>query len=224
VKKEFIKRILSSIILLAIALFFIIKGSFLFNFFILVCFIITTYEWHMMSKKKSYYIFGFIFLIFSFYTVYQLRNNFYGNYIYFIMILIICVFSDIGGYTFGKIFKGPKLTKFSPNKTYSGMIGSYLFAIIATSLFFNNLDFFKNIGIQATSKEITLVFLIFVLFVSTISQLGDIMISYFKRLSKIKDTGKIIPGHGGLLDRVDGMVFAFPFSYIILEINVFKYF
>ena len=223
-KKEFIKRILSSIILLPIALFFIIKGSFLFNFFILVCFIITTYEWHMMSKKKSYYIFGFIFLIFSFYTVYQLRNNFYGNYIYFIMILIICVFSDIGGYTFGKIFKGPKLTKFSPNKTYSGMIGSYLFAIIATSLFFNNLDFFKNIGIQATSKEITLVFLIFVLFVSTISQLGDIMISYFKRLSKIKDTGKIIPGHGGLLDRVDGMVFAFPFSYIILEINVFQYF
>jgi phosphatidate cytidylyltransferase len=178
----------------------------------------------MMSKKKSYYIFGFIFLIFSFYTVYQLRNNFYGNYIYFIMILIICVFSDIGGYTFGKIFKGPKLTKFSPNKTYSGMIGSYLFAIIATSLFFNNLDFFKNTGIQATSKEITLVFLIFVLFVSTISQLGDIMISYFKRLSKIKDTGKIIPGHGGLLDRVDGMVFAFPFSYIILEINVFQYF
>ena len=223
-KKEFIKRILSSIILLPIALFFIIKGSFLFNFFILVCFIITTYEWHMMSKKKSYYIFGFIFLIFSFYTVYQLRNNFYGNYIYFIMILIICVFSDIGGYTFGKIFKGPKLTKFSPNKTYSGMIGSYLFAIIATSLFFNNLDFFKNIGIQATSKEITLVFFIFVLFVSTISQLGDIMISYFKRLSKIKDTGKIIPGHGGLLDRVDGMVFAFPFSYIILEINVFQYF
>ena len=223
-KKEFIKRILSSIILLPIALFFIIKGSFLFNFFILVCFIITTYEWHMMSKKKSYYIFGFIFLIFSFYTVYQLRNNFYGNYIYFIMILIICVFSDIGGYTFGKIFKGPKLTKFSPNKTYSGMIGSYLFAIIATSLFFNNLDFFKNIGIQATSKEITLVFLIFVLFVSTISQLGDIMISYLKRLSKIKDTGKIIPGHGGLLDRVDGMVFAFPFSYIILEINVFQYF
>ena len=223
-KKEFIKRILSSIILLPIALFFIIKGSFLFNFFILVCFIIITYEWHMMSKKKSYYIFGFIFLIFSFYTVYQLRNNFYGNYIYFIMILIICVFSDIGGYTFGKIFKGPKLTKFSPNKTYSGMIGSYLFAIISTSLFFNNLDFFKNIGIQATSKEITLVFLIFVLFVSTISQLGDIMISYFKRLSKIKDTGKIIPGHGGLLDRVDGMVFAFPFSYIILEINVFQYF
>ena len=134
-KKEFIKRILSSIILLPIALFFIIKGSFLFNFFILVCFIITTYEWHMMSKKKSYYIFGFIFLIFSFYTVYQLRNNFYENYIYFIMILIICVFSDIGGYTFGKIFKGPKLTKFSPNKTDSGMIGSYLFAIIATSLF-----------------------------------------------------------------------------------------
>ena len=78
-----------------------------------VFFLITAYEWHMMSKKKFYYIFGFIFLIVSFSTVYQLRNDFYGDYIYFLMILLVCIFSDIGGYTFGKLFKGPKLTKFS---------------------------------------------------------------------------------------------------------------
>ncbi|MDC1112276.1 phosphatidate cytidylyltransferase [Candidatus Pelagibacter sp.] len=216
--KEFTKRLLSSVILIPIALFFIAKGSLLFNLFILICFAITSYEWHMMSKKKSYYIFGFIFLIISFYTAYLLRNNFHDNYIYFIMILLICVLTDIGGYIFGKIFKGPKLTKFSPNKTYSGMIGSYLFPIIGLSFFYNNL------GTDASSKDIDLHIFIFLLFVSTASQLGDIVISYFKRLSKIKDTGKIIPGHGGLLDRIDGMIFAFPFSYIILEINIFQYF
>ena len=221
-KKEFQKRIFSSLILIPIALFFIIKGSFLFNFFILICYGIAAYEWHMMSKKKSYYIFGFIFLIISFYTVYQFRNEFYGDFIYFIMILIICVFSDIGGYIFGKLFKGPRLTRFSPNKTYSGMIGSYLLPIIAMSFFFNNLDFSNKFMIMSNiTNEINLPFFIFILFISTISQLGDIIISYFKRLSKIKDTGKIIPGHGGLLDRVDGMIFAFPFAYVVMKLNIF---
>ena len=60
--------------------------------------------------------------------------------------------------------------------------------------------------------------------ISTVSQLGDILISYFKRLSNIKDTGTIIPGHGGLLDRVDGMIFAFPFSFMILSVSGFRYF
>jgi|TARA_B110000444_G_scaffold253093_1_gene283385 phosphatidate cytidylyltransferase len=223
-RKELINRIISSIILIVIAFFFIIKGSFLFNFFILICFGITAYEWHKMTKKKSYYIFGFIFLIISFFTVYQLRNEFYGNFNYFIMILLICISSDIGGYIFGKLFKGPKLTKFSPNKTYAGMLGSYLLPTIVLSFYFNNLNFLNNIGIQATSKEISLFFFIFILLISTISQLGDIIISYFKRLSKIKDTGKIIPGHGGILDRVDGMIFAFPFGYIVLKLNIFQYF
>ena len=221
---EFIKRILSSILLIPIALFFTFKGSFFFNFFISIFFLITAYEWHMMSKKKFYYIFGFIFLIVSFSTVYQLRNDFYGDYIYFLMILLVCIFSDIGGYTFGKLFKGPKLTKLSPNKTYSGMIGSYLFPTIILSFFFNNLDILTIPGVETTSKEITLSFFIFILFVSTISQLGDIIISYFKRLSKIKDTGKIIPGHGGLLDRVDGMIFAFPFAYMVLKLDIFQLF
>ena len=121
--QELIKRVVSSIILIPIVLFFVIKGSFFFNFFILVCFIITSYEWHMMSKKKPYTFLGFIFIIFSFYTVFYLRNEFYGDYIYFLMILMICIFTDIGGYIFGRTFKGPKLTKISPNKTYSGMFG-----------------------------------------------------------------------------------------------------
>ena len=218
-KQEFIKRVVSSIILIPIALFFVIKGSFFFSFFILTCFVITLYEWHMMSKNKSYTFFGYIFIIFSFYTVYFLRNELYGDYIYFLMILLICIFTDIGGYIFGRIFKGPKLTKISPNKTYSGMFGGYFLSIIFMVLFFINLELLiDRTNIKVIGKELSLNNFLLIIAISTASQFGDIVISYFKRLSKIKDTGKIIPGHGGLLDRIDGMIFAFPISYLIFKI------
>ncbi|MDC0249769.1 phosphatidate cytidylyltransferase [Candidatus Pelagibacter sp.] len=202
--QELTKRILSSLILIPITLFFIIEGSFLFIFFLFICLGLIIYEWHMMSKKKSYSVFGYIFLILSFYTIYKLRID--NDYSFLLFITVICVSTDIGGYIFGKTFKGPKLTKFSPNKTYAGMIGGYLFSIISAIILTN--FYFKD--------EPLIKVLIFVILTSSISQLGDIIISYFKRISKIKDTGKIIPGHGGLLDRVDGMIFAFPFSYLIL--------
>ena len=215
---EIVKRIISSIILVPVTLFFIVKGTFFFNFFILICFIIICSEWHMMTKKKPYSVFGIFFLIFSFYSIYKLRNEFIGDYIYILLITLICISTDIGGYLFGKLFKGPKLTKLSPKKTYSGMIGGYFLAIITiATLYSYNLFFLKT-------EDLTLNIFIFIILVSSVSQLGDIFISYFKRISKIKDTGKIIPGHGGLLDRADGMIFAFPFSYIILKLEIFQYF
>ena len=161
----------------------------------------------MMTKKKPYRIFGYIFIFFSFYTIFKLRID--NDYYLLLFVIIICVSTDIGGYVFGNIFKGPKLTKFSPNKTYAGMIGGYLLSIISAIILTN-----FNFG-----EEIPINWFIFVFIISTISQLGDIIISYFKRLSKIKDTGKIIPGHGGLLDRVDGMIFVFPISYLIFLID-----
>ena len=206
--QELTKRILSSLVLIPITLFFIIKGSYLFIFFLIICLSLITYEWYMMSKKKPYSVFGYIFLFFSFFTIYKLRID--NDYWFVLFITILCVSTDIGGYVFGKIFKGPKLTKFSPNKTYAGMIGGYLLSIISSIILIN---FYL-------SEEIIIKWLIFAILISTISQLGDIIISYFKRLSKIKDTGKIIPGHGGLLDRVDGMIFAFPFSYLIILIDL----
>ena len=218
-KPEIIKRILSSIILIPMALFFIIKGSILFNFFISICFLITVYEWQFMTRKKNYNLIGLIFLIISFYSVYKLRNSFIGDYIYLLFVTIVCVSTDIGGYVFGKIFKGPRLTKISPKKTYSGMIGGFILSTITATIFFNNVFLFNNL-----TKDLTLGLFILVLLISAISQLGDIIVSYFKRLSKIKDTGKIIPGHGGLLDRIDGMIFAFPFSYLVFSTNIFKLF
>jgi len=206
-KDEIVKRILSSIILIPTVLFFIIKGSFLFNFFIFICFLITTYEWLKLSKNNLLKFFGTIFIVISFYAIFKIRNEFDKDYFHLLLVMIICASTDIGGYLFGNIFKGPKLTKISPKKTYSGVIGSFLLSLIFTNLF---LDFSSNIKSFEFTKEIFL----FILLVSFISQIGDIIVSYFKRKSKIKDTGTIIPGHGGILDRIDGMIFAFPFSYV----------
>ena len=206
---ELIKRIISSIFLIPVALFFIIKGSFFFIFFICICFCIIVYEWHMMSKNKPYYFYGLFFLIFSFLTIYLLRIE-TNDYILTLLVATICVSTDIGGYVFGKLFKGPKLTKYSPNKTYAGMFGGYFLSL----MFVTMIPLFKLDLMQFGE-------FLFVIGISSVSQIGDIIISYFKRLSKIKDTGKIIPGHGGLLDRVDGMIFAFPFAFIILFIGPF---
>jgi phosphatidate cytidylyltransferase len=208
IKNELTKRVSSSLILIPIILFIIIKGSILFNFFITISFIITAYEWLKMSKRNIQKIFGLYFIIISFYTIFQIRNDFNQDYFHILFIAIICISTDIGGYIFGKLLKGPKLTKLSPNKTYSGVIGSFLLAIIFSILFF-------KLTFKIFNFRFDLETLIFVLAVSLVSQIGDIIISYFKRLSKIKDTGNIIPGHGGILDRIDGMIFAYPFSYLV---------
>ena len=211
-KKELLKRILSSIILLPLSFFFIIKGSSFFNFFLTILFVIACLEWFKMTKKIEYKLVGSFFLLFSFYTVYFFRDR---DLLDFLLILIICVTTDIGGYIFGKIFKGPKLIRISPNKTYAGMIGSFLLSIITSYLFAIKYDytFLQN---QNLFEDFYFIFLVFI--ISSVSQIGDLTISYFKRLSKIKNTGNIFPGHGGLLDRIDGMIFAFPFIFIISKI------
>ena len=209
-KEEFQKRLLSSLILIPLSFFFIIKGSFLFNFFIIIVFFITLYEWYMMSKKESYHFFGYPFLIFSFYTVYSLRNDFGDqseNLVFFLFILLICISTDIGGYIFGKIFKGPKLTKISPNKTISGALGSIMFS--AT---------FASLAIYYFTKNFE-PYIIIVGFVTSIScQIGDLFFSFLKRKSLLKDTGNFLPGHGGILDRVDGVLLGLPIGFLTLLI------
>ena len=211
---ELQKRLLSTIILIPLSLFFIIKGSYFFNFFILICLIIAFYEWNLLSKKKLYNVPGYVMIFLSFQSLYILRHDTDSNLKIIIFILIICVSTDIGGYVFGKIFKGPKLTKISPNKTYSGMIGSFFLSVIFASIYLS----YYNIYVIASAEIISFFDFIFVIVVSSISQMGDIFVSYFKRKSKIKNTGKIIPGHGGILDRIDGMIFVFPSTYLILNL------
>ena len=139
---ELFKRILSSIILIPVVILIILEGSILFNIFLLVCFFISLYEWTKMRKGESYYYLGIIFTICSFYSIYLIRdlNN---NYINFFFILSVCVSTDIGGYVFGKIFKGPKLTSISPNKTYAGLFGSFILTILSTIIIFEKGFFFQ---------------------------------------------------------------------------------
>tara|TARA_Y100000591_G_scaffold60517_1_gene48954 strand:+ start:49 stop:681 length:633 start_codon:yes stop_codon:yes gene_type:complete len=208
--KEFEKRLLSSFILIPISIFFIIQGSVFFTFFLSILFLVTSFEWLKMNKKNDLMkIFGIIFLLFSFYAAFNIRES--GSNL-FIFIIIVCIFTDIGGYVFGKTFKGPKLTKISPNKTYSGVIGSFLFSIIAGLVFIKYID---DLNLKNNDQ---LVILLVILLISFISQIGDLIISYFKRKAKLKDTGKILPGHGGLLDRIDGLVFVMPIIYLLDKI------
>ena len=171
-----------------------------------------------MNKLDSFKIIGVCYLFFAFILAYFLREKFSLGL--FILVLIICVFTDLGGYIFGKIIKGPKLIKISPKKTYAGAIGGIILSLVS-ALFYSKYTAigavtFLNLSLW-TDIAINKIYFLFVLFVSLISQSGDLLISYFKRLAKVKNTGNLLPGHGGLLDRIDGIIFAIPISYLLLS-------
>ena len=153
---------------------------------------------HIKHLLRHSLILFYCFLIFFISTI-ILTVHFYD----FIFVLSICIFSDVGGYIVGKNFRGPKLTKISPNKTISGSIGSILFSFIPLII----LNYFLPENFLFSKSN-----LLFCIEITIVCQLGDLFISYFKRKAQVKDTGKILPGHGGLLDRIDGMIFALPYG------------
>jgi len=204
--KELIKRLITSVFIIIITFCFIYLGGIFFNLFLLSIFIISLIEWKNLTNNLLILMLGLIFLLFSIISAYFLRND---NLNFFIFTLLISVSSDLGGYIFGKLFRGPKLTHISPNKTYSGMIGSYLMSI------FLGLIFIFYLQQPFILEFYSLSLIIIILIISTVNQLGDLLISYFKRKKKIKDTGKLLPGHGGLLDRIDGIIFSIPISFSI---------
>ena len=218
INKELQKRILSSIILVPVSFFFIIQGSLTFIFFLSLIFLLTSSEWFRMTKNKDLLrIFGLFFLFFSFFSTIYLRQ--YIGLNFFLFLIIVCVFTDTGGYIFGKIFKGPRLTKISPKKTYAGVIGSFLISLLFGLIYIKYFGQKSRVILDIDPKFIILL----ILFISLVSQIGDLIISYFKRKAKLKDTGKILPGHGGFLDRIDGIIFVMPITYLcILPILINK--
>ena len=222
ISKELQKRILSSIILIPISIFFIFQESMFFIFFLSLVFLATVYEWLKMSKNINTKMLGIICLLFSFYFSYLLRTE--NGFEFFLFVILISILTDIGGYIFGKTFKGPKLTKISPKKTYAGLLGSFVLSIIAVLVYVKYINLgqaayteIKYLLLENNLENLNLYFLILILFISLISQIGDLVISYFKRSAKVKDTGNLLPGHGGLLDRVDGIIFAMPASYMLFN-------
>ena len=220
------KRIITSIILFLIAIFCILIHKFVFVLILIVILFVCFNEWRDINykyfKKKQHnnwkYFFvqfvGLVYLFIFLSTSIALRGNNSESIAFFIIILCICIFSDIGGYVFGKVIGGKKLTKISPNKTISGSLGSFIFSILPVLLF--NLQNYTGVSFEVLSINIALC-----LIVSLVCQLGDLLISYFKRLNKVKDTGTILPGHGGLLDRIDGLIFAIPTVYILKITQIF---
>ncbi len=207
---DLIKRILTSMVLLIVIIFSFLEISVFFIVLFLI-FFISLSEFNLIfknifkKKKFLYSLFFFISLIYllifsTILWIYLLPYN-ASNKITVIFLLIICSSTDIGGYVFGKVIGGKKFTKISPNKTYSGILGSFIFASSFGCTFF---ILFKN--------YILIQYNIFVMIfiVSILSQIGDLLISFLKRKAKMKDTGSILPGHGGILDRVDGILLALP--------------
>jgi len=226
--QNLLKRLITSIVLLSLFIFINFSHQYIFIFSILIIGLIICIEANNLfsklltnknSKKNSsinklnanfiilnIITFSYIFFIFCNLS-YEIHRS--ESPIFFLYIISICFFTDIGGYIFGKIIGGKKLSKISPNKTIAGAIGSFIFSIIPLiiALNFNFLDL-----------EFNLTNIIFCLLISLISQIGDLFISLIKRKAEIKDTGNLLPGHGGILDRMDGIIFAVPFSYILIKL------
>ena len=202
IKSNFLKRLFTSLLILPLFIFIIIRGGSLFNLFLIVIFFLSFFEWTKINLNNFLsVVLGMFFLIFSFYSAFLIRENI--EYNLFLFLVLVSVSTDIGGYCFGKLLKGPKLTKISPKKTFSGSIGSFLMSLILGVLFVRYFNIEISFNIYLT---------IFIL--SLISQIGDLTISFIKRKNKFKDTGNILPGHGGILDRIDGLIFVFPFYYL----------
>jgi phosphatidate cytidylyltransferase len=175
------------------------------NVLIVIVCLFCVYEWNKIFNKKNYiYVLGLLILFVFFLSLIKIYNLQDYN-LNFLWLILIAWLTDIGGYIFGKLFRGPKLIKISPNKTWAGAFGSLILSQFAFLIFFLNSDYNLNLNI-----------FFFQIFLSIIGQVGDILMSYIKRINNKKDASNFIPGHGGFLDRVDGLIWIFIFGYFFI--------
>ena len=213
------KRLLTSIILLAL-----LYVSFLNFVFFSILLIVINYLGinelkflfsKILYKSKFKYFLSILFSV-TYFTLFSLIIwifflSFFDNAKYLlIFLLIICISTDTGGYLFGKLIGGMKITKISPNKTVSGVVGSFVLSLLFGLIYLNKFNEFVSLELNSISM---------IVIISFFSQFGDLIISYLKRKAKVKDTGSILPGHGGILDRIDGSLLAIPVGIIIIQMN-----
>ena len=226
--QNLLKRLITSIVLLSLLIFINFSHQYIFILSVLIIGLIICLEANSLfskllitknSKKISpinkfnikFIILNIVTFCYTFFIFCNLSYEIYKSEspIFFLYVISICFCTDIGGYIFGKIIGGKKLSKISPNKTISGTVGSFILSIIPLIIVFNS---------NYLDLEFNLVNIMFCLLISLVSQLGDLFISLIKRKANIKDTGNLLPGHGGVLDRLDGIIFAVPFSYFLLKL------
>ena len=210
--RELQKRVITSISLIIILYLSFVNNLILSTVLLFIVFLLFNEFYNIIKRilinRKNYQL-TFLFLVLLYLIYFSvdiwllLKTDSYNSKNILLFILIICISTDIGGYAFGKIFKGKKLSSVSPNKTYAGVLGSYLLSFVISLLFFNELNSKFN-------------YLVITFIISTLSQIGDLFISYLKRKAKLKDAGSILPGHGGLLDRLDGILLATPIGLFLV--------
>ncbi len=211
---ELQKRIITSISLIIILYLSFVNNLILSTVLLFIVFLLFNEFYNIIKRiliNKRNYQLTFLFLILLYLIYFSLdiwlllNTDSYNNKNLLLFIIVICVSSDIGAYVFGKVFKGKKLTSISPNKTYAGLIGSYLLSLIISLIFFNEINSKVN-------------YLVITFIISSLSQIGDLIISYLKRKAKLKNAGSILPGHGGLLDRLDGILLATPIGIFLVTL------
>ena len=216
---ELKKRILTSVllILLLTAMFFysfvmivsliIIALISWIEFYALISKILTKDTIKDKSLKFLYKTTSLLYLSLLVYFLFLIESNFLNLKLYLLYSILVAILSDIGGFVFGKIFKGRKLTKISPNKTISGSIGSFIFSLHLILIFYNEFTKYNFLGL-----------ILITLAISFASQFGDLFISYLKRKAKVKNTSDLLPGHGGILDRIDSIIIAIPTGILLFKI------
>ena len=213
INKDLKKRVLTSIILL-FASILMIKFNFISIYILITLGTISIIEFLQISNKifKKYffkYLLNFLFIIYILFFCYLffIFINYLQLKIILFTLIFGCVASDIGGFVIGKIFKGPKITKISPKKTYTGALGSIIFSSVTISVSFY---LFTNNFLYS--------FLIVSVLTSISCQIGDLFFSFLKRKARLKDTGSLLPGYGGILDRIDGILFGVPLGFVYLSL------
>jgi len=211
------KRIITSLFLIVLLISALYYSDLTWKALIISFLFLCVYEFYYLINKifKSKFFFSIllflisVYLCFFYFLLVKIKTQFGEEII--LILLLTCIFSDIGGYIFGKFIGGPKLITISPNKTLSGAFGSIILTLFGTSLF---ISFLNKIDSNPILSDLSLINYIWILIMSIYCQIGDLIISYLKRKAKVKDTGKILPGHGGVLDRLDGVLFAIPFGVL----------
>ena len=216
---EFKKRIFTSIFLMSLLTAMYLYSFIMITALVVISMIVWIEFYALISKilpknkfkdklfRFFYKAISLLYLSLLVYLIFAIESYYPNIKLYLLYSVMVAIFSDIGGLVFGKVFKGRKLTKISPNKTISGSIGSFIFSLLLIPFFYEELIYYNFIMI-----------IIMTISISIISQLGDLFISYLKRKAKVKDTSDILPGHGGFLDRVDGIIFAIPAGILLFSL------
>ena len=215
---ELKKRIVTSIFLISLLTLMFFYSFIMITSLIIIALIIWVESYALISKilkmnsiKDKFLRFLFksislLYLSLLVYLLFLIEAYYFNLKIYVLYSVLVAILSDIGGLIFGKTFKGKKLTKISPNKTIAGSVGSFVFSLFLIPFFYSEF-----------TQHTVLVLILITITISTTSQLGDLFISYLKRKAKVKDTSNILPGHGGFLDRTDGIIFAIPTGIILFK-------